>query len=99
MPPPRGFQAGLVEALIKGDGPAYAERDTEMGLMPPMIRVAELEVISEPLVILLRGNAVITLYRRGQATRFQKFGRYAETAMKKADHKPARRPHRLLATM
>jgi magnesium transporter len=78
-----GFQPDLVETLLRQAGSAYDDRETEMGVMTPMIRVAELEVISEPLLILLRGNLVLTLYRRGKATRFRKFGRYAETAMRK----------------
>jgi magnesium transporter len=79
-----GFSAGLVELLLRDNATsAYEDRDVELGLVTPMIRVQEMDVVSEPLVVLLRGNLVLTLYRRGKATRFQKFGRYAETVMRK----------------
>ncbi len=85
-----GFSQGLAELLLREASSGYEDRDAELGLVTPMIRVQGMEVVSEPLLVLLRGNLVLTLYRKGKATRFQKFGRYAETVMRKipADREP-----------
>lgn len=78
-----GFSPDFVDALLRHDGTAYEDRENELGLVTPMIRVHEMEVLAEPLLLLLRGNLVMTMYLRGKATRFRKFARYAETAMRK----------------
>ena len=78
-----GFSGGLIETLYRSEFSEYEDRDTELGLLAPIIRVEELDVHVERLLVLVRDNFVLTIYQRGKATRFRKFARYAETAMRK----------------
>jgi magnesium transporter len=78
-----GFSGGLIESLFRSAISEYEDRDTELGVLVPIIRVEDLDVHVERLVLLVRDNFVLTIYQRGKATRFRKFARYAETAMRK----------------
>lgn len=78
-----GFSGTLIESLVRTEMSEYEDRDTEMGLMLPIIRIENLEVQIQPLLMLVRDNFVLTMYERGKVTRFRKFARYAETAMRK----------------
>ena len=78
-----GFSGTLIESLVRTDLSEYEDRDTELGLLLPMVRIENLEVTVQPLLILVRDNFVLTMYGRGKVTRFRKFARYAETAMRK----------------
>jgi magnesium transporter len=78
-----GFSGTLIESLMRTGLSEYEDRDTELGLMLPMIRIENLEVSVQPLLVLVRDNFVLTIYTRGKVTRFRKFARYAETAMRK----------------
>lgn len=78
-----GFSGTLIESLVRTEMSEYEDRDTELGLMLPIIRIENLEVQIQPLLMLVRDNFVLTIYQRGKVTRFRKFARYAETAMRK----------------
>ena len=78
-----GFSGTLIESLVRTELSEYEDRDTELGLMLPMIRIENLDVTTQPLLVLVRDNFVLTMYTRGKVTRFRKFARYAETAMRK----------------
>lgn len=78
-----GFSGTLIESLLRTELSEYEDRDTELGLLVPLIRVENLDVETRPLLILVRDNFVLTMYKRGKVTRFRKFARYAETAMRK----------------
>lgn len=84
-----GFSGTLIENLTRQELSEYDDRDTELGMLVPLVRVQQLDVIVEPLLMLVRENFVLTLYQKGTVTRFRKFARYAETAMRKI---PAERP-------
>ncbi|MFA5860369.1 MAG: CorA family divalent cation transporter [Candidatus Thermoplasmatota archaeon] len=81
-----GFPVGMVQALLHPETASYDDRDTELGFLVPMIRVDGMKVTTENLVMILRGNFVVTMYQRGRVTRFRKFARYAETALRKLKH-------------
>lgn len=78
-----GFSGTLIESLVRSETSEYEDRDTELGLMVPIIRIENLDVEVQPLLMLVRDNFVLTMYQRGKVTRFRKFARYAETAMRK----------------
>jgi magnesium transporter len=78
-----GFSDALAKELWRPKGPAYVDRDVELGLRAPMIRVERMAVVVEPLHVLVRSGVVLTLYRKGKATRFQQLGRYAEAMLRK----------------
>jgi magnesium transporter len=78
-----GFSGTLIEQLTRAENSEYDDRDTELGMVTPIIRVENLEVEVQPLFVLVRDNFVLTIYQRGKVTRFRKFARYAETAMRK----------------
>lgn len=78
-----GFSGTLIESLLRTELSEYEDRDTELGMLVPLIRVENLDVETRPLLMLVRDNFVLTMYKRGKITRFRKFARYAETAMRK----------------
>lgn len=78
-----GFSGTLIEALMRSEMSEYEDRDTELGVLVPIIRIEGIEVEIQPLLMLVRDNFVLTMYERGKITRFRKFARYAETAMRK----------------
>ncbi|HUR68892.1 MAG TPA: CorA family divalent cation transporter [Candidatus Thermoplasmatota archaeon] len=78
-----GFSGTLIESLIRTELSEYEDRDTELGMLLPIIRIENLAVEVQPLLMLVRDNFVLTMYQRGKVTRFRKFARYAETAMRK----------------
>ena len=82
-----GFSEALVKEMGRPKGaPAYVDHNVELGLTTPMIRVERMQVTVEPLHLYVRSGVVVTLYRRGRATRFQQFGRYAEAMLRKIPH-------------
>lgn len=78
-----GFSTTLVEMLLRAPLSEYEDRDTELGMVTPIVRVEHLDVGVQRLMLLVRENFVLTIYPRGKVTRFRKFARYAETAMRK----------------
>lgn len=77
-----GFSSSLVPSLLSGYYSAYEDRDTELGLMFPAVRVTGLEVDVKPLLILIRKNLILTMHTK-EVVRLVHFYRYAETFMRK----------------
>ncbi len=77
-----GFNPLLPATLMQDQYASYEDFDVEMGLMLPVIKVEKLDVITSPLLILIRKNFILTIHSTN-LTRFERLGRYAETFMKK----------------
>ncbi|HUL62655.1 MAG TPA: CorA family divalent cation transporter [Methanocella sp.] len=71
-----------VPKLLAGFFSAYEDADTELGITLPAVHVKDLDVIVRPLVILMKGNLIMTVHDEDM-NRLMKFARYAPTFMKK----------------
>jgi magnesium transporter len=81
-----GFSELLIHNLQKNPRSGYEDFDTELGLMIPAIFMQGFDVRLEPLFILIKGNAIVTLHTR-EVKRFFRMRRYAETLMRKIPEK------------
>ncbi|HUL38655.1 MAG TPA: CorA family divalent cation transporter [Methanomassiliicoccales archaeon] len=77
-----GFSDTLVPALLKGFYSNYEDRDVELGLMVPAVRIHGLEIKTYNLIILIRKNLILTMHDEA-ITRFIQFSRYADTFLRK----------------
>jgi magnesium transporter len=81
-----GFSDQLIERLLLDIRGNYEDFDTEMGLLLPAIHVEGLDINMEPLLILLRGNLLLTIHTQ-KRSRFYQMRRYAEAYLKKLPKK------------
>ncbi|MGD0816970.1 MAG: CorA family divalent cation transporter [Methanomassiliicoccales archaeon] len=77
-----GFGESLVPTLLKGYYAAYEDRETELGIMVPAVRVRGLELTVFPLLILVRKNLILTIHD-SDVQRLVQFSRYADIYLKK----------------
>ena len=77
-----GFKPLLVEELATQRMSGYTDQTDELGLLLPAVRVRELEVEINQLIILIKSNVIVTLHGE-HVTRLVKFARYAVTFFKK----------------
>lgn len=77
-----GFSASLVPEVIKGYYADFVDRETEMGIMVPAVRIAKLELNSYPLLILVRKDLIVTIHSEA-VVRLIQFSRYADVYMRK----------------
>jgi magnesium transporter len=77
-----GFSPQMVEAILKNRHSGYEDRETEMGLMLPAIRVTKLKVRAYHFLILMKDSLILTIHGQ-EVVRLVKFARYAETYMRK----------------
>lgn len=77
-----GFSASLVPEVLKGYHASFEDRETEMGIMVPAVKITGLELESSPLLILVRKDLIVTIHSEG-IVRLVQFARYADTFMRK----------------
>ncbi|MBI4394349.1 MAG: magnesium transporter CorA [Euryarchaeota archaeon] len=77
-----GFSGSLVTFLTEHRQSAYDDRETELGIKLPVVRVHAMDVDTFPLVVLIRRGLILTLHDKN-VTRMAKFARYADTFMRK----------------
>ncbi|MBI2656372.1 magnesium transporter CorA [Candidatus Woesearchaeota archaeon] len=77
-----GFNPSIVNELVAQRFSGYDDHTTELGLLLPAVRVTELDVEINKLIILIKGNIIVTLHGE-HVTRLVKFARYAVTFFKK----------------
>ncbi len=77
-----GFNPQMVEAILQNRHSGYEDRETEMGLMLPAIRVTKLKVRAYHFLILMKDSLILTIHGQ-EVVRLVKFARYAETYMRK----------------
>ncbi len=77
-----GFTPSIVYELETQRFSGYDDHTTELGLLLPAVRVRELEVQINKLIILIRSNIIVTIHGE-HVTRLVKFARYAVTFFKK----------------
>jgi len=77
-----GFTPSIVHELVSQRFSGYDDHTTELGLLLPAVRVRELEVEINKLIILMKNNLIVTIHGE-HVTRLMKFARYAVTSFKK----------------
>jgi magnesium transporter len=77
-----GFSEGMIPTLLKGYYANYEDREVEVGVMVPAVRVDGLEMNVYPIIILARRNLILTLHS-AEVTRIIQFSRYADTYLRK----------------
>ncbi|MBN1677777.1 MAG: magnesium transporter CorA [Candidatus Thermoplasmatota archaeon] len=77
-----GFSASLVPDVLKGYHAAFEDRETELGIMVPAVKITGLNIESYPLLILVRKDLVVTIHSE-EVVRLVQFARYADTFMRK----------------
>ena len=77
-----GFSASIVPALLKGYHATFEDRETELGIMVPAVKVSKLDVQSNPLLILVRKDLIVTIHSK-EIERLVLFSRYADAFMRK----------------
>ncbi|MBI2654145.1 magnesium transporter CorA [Candidatus Woesearchaeota archaeon] len=77
-----GFNPMIIDELVKQRFSGYEDHTTELGLLLPAVRVSELEVEINKLIILMKTNLIVTIHGE-HVTRIVKFARYAVTFFKK----------------
>jgi magnesium transporter len=77
-----GFTQIPIAKILSGFFSSYEDADSELGIMLPSVIVKDFEVKVRPLVVLLRGNLIITIHD-DDVHRLMRFARYAPTFMKK----------------
>ncbi|MDP3765245.1 MAG: CorA family divalent cation transporter [Nanoarchaeota archaeon] len=77
-----GFNPSIVGELESQRFSGYDDHTTELGLLLPAVRVRELEVEINKLIILIKSNLIVTIHGE-HITRLVKFARYAVTSFKK----------------
>jgi magnesium transporter len=77
-----GFSASLVPEVLKGYHADYVDRETEIGIMVPVVKVQKLDLKSYPLLILVRKDLIVTIHSQ-EVMRLVQFSRYADVYMRK----------------
>ena len=77
-----GFSDTLVPSLMKGYYSNYEDRDIELGLMVPAVKISGLEVKSYNLIILIRRNLILSMHNI-EVTRVVQLSRYADNYLRK----------------
>jgi len=77
-----GFSASLVPEVLKGYHANFEDRETEIGIMVPAVKITGLDLQSFPLLILVRKDLIVTIHSE-EIVRLVQFARYADTFMRK----------------
>ncbi len=77
-----GFSESLVPALLKGYFANFDDRDVELGILLPAVRVKKVDLSWFPLIVLVKKNLILTIHNE-EVTRLVNFSRYAEAFVRK----------------
>jgi magnesium transporter len=77
-----GFSSNIVESLLKNRHAGYEDRETELGLMLPAIKVEKLTVHGYKYLFLMKDGIIFTIHGQ-EVVRLVRFARYADVIMRK----------------
>jgi magnesium transporter len=77
-----GFSEGIIPSLMKGYYANFEDRDVELGIFLPAVRVKRVDITWFPLIILVRKNLIITIHPE-DVFRLINFSRYSEAFVRK----------------
>lgn len=77
-----GFSENLVPTLLKGYLANFEDRDAELGILLPAVRIVKVDFDSFPLVVLVKKRLILTIHQE-TVFRLINFSRYSEVFVKK----------------
>ncbi len=77
-----GFSESMVPTLLKGYFTNFEDRDVELGILLPAVRVKKVDFQCFPLLILVKKNLILTIHSE-DVSRLVNFSRYAEAFVRK----------------
>jgi magnesium transporter len=77
-----GFSDSLISSLTTGYYASFEDRESELGIMVPAVKVSGLDVKAYPLLILARKDLIVTIHSR-EIERLLQFSRYADSFLRK----------------
>jgi len=77
-----GFSDSLIPAVMKGYYASFEDRDKEMAIMVPAVKIQKLDLKAFPLIILVRKDLIVTIHSC-DVERLIQFSRYADSFMRK----------------
>ena len=77
-----GFSDTLIPTLMKGYFSNFEDRDVELGILLPAVRVKKVDFTWFPLIILVKKNLILTIHPESMF-RLVNFSRYAEVFARK----------------
>jgi magnesium transporter len=77
-----GFSQSLIPTLLKGYYANFEDRDVELGILLPAVRLKKVDFQCYPLLILVKKNIVLTIHPEA-VSRLLNFARYAEAFFRK----------------
>jgi len=77
-----GYSESLVRTILKGYYASFEDRDTEIGIMVPAVKISGLEIESFPLLVLVRKDLIVTIHS-SEVERLVLFSRYADGLIRK----------------
>ncbi len=77
-----GFTDSLLPALLNGYYASFEDRDFELGIMLPAVRIVKVELSVFPLIILVRKSLIVTIHS-DDVHRLVNFQRYADVYIRK----------------
>ena len=77
-----GFSESLVPTLLKGYLANFEDRDVELGMLLPAVRLKKVDFQCFPLIVLVKKDIVLTIHSEA-VSRLVNFARYAEVFFRK----------------
>lgn len=77
-----GFSENLVPTLLKGYLANFEDRDAELGMLLPAVRIKKVDFDSFPLIILVKKKFILTVHQE-DVFRLINFSRYSEVFVRK----------------
>ncbi|OPY31094.1 MAG: CorA-like Mg2+ transporter protein [Methanomassiliicoccales archaeon PtaU1.Bin124] len=77
-----GFSESMIATLLKGYYASFEDREVELGIMVPAVRVRGAELKVFPLLILVKRNLILSIHSK-EVSRIVLFSRYADTYLRK----------------
>ena len=77
-----GFSSSMIPIILKGYYASMEDRNTEMGIMVPAVKVSGFAIKSFPLLILLRKDLIVTIHPP-EVERLVQWARYADSFIRK----------------
>lgn len=77
-----GFSESMISGLLKGYYASFEDREVELGIMIPAVRVRGSELNVFPLIVLVKKNLILTIHSM-EVVRLVQFSRYADSYLKK----------------
>ena len=77
-----GFSASLIPEVLKGYYADFIDRETELGIMVPAVRIRKIDLEAFPLLVLVRKDLIVTIHSE-EVIRLVQFSRYADNYIRK----------------